>query len=231
MNIETPVIINIPGVPTVVTMTWLAMLILIIVSLTVRRRLSIVPGRLQNMLEFAVETLTHLVESIMGPAGGRFVPFLGTLFLLILVSNYMGLMPGLRAPTSSLNTTVALALAVFVVSHYYAIRTRGLKGYLLHYTGHVWYVAPLMVFSHVIGEIARPFSLAIRLFANILGDDLAMAIILSIMPFVARMILPLFLPPLLVIIDALIAFIQALVFSILAAIYIDQLAGFNEMEE
>jgi len=230
-GIETPVLINIPGIPTVIVMTWLAMLLLIALSLATLRRLSIVPGPLQNVFEFIIESFTHLIETIMGPAGTGFIPFLGTLFLLILVSNIMGVIPGFRAPTSSLNTTVALALIVFFTSHYYGVKNRGFKGYIRHYTGDSIFLAPLMFFTHFVGELARPFSLAIRLFANIVGDDLSLAVILTILPLIAKLVLPLLLPPLMILIGTLIAFIQALVFAVLAAVYIADLAGFNDAHE
>ena len=220
---ETPVLINIPGIPAIIT--------IIVLSLAVRRRLSVVPGPLQNAFEFIMEFFTHMVETIMGPAGAGFIPFLGTLFLLILICNIMGIVPGLSAPTASLNTTVALALVVFIASHYYGIKNRGLKGYIRHYTGDSIFLAPLMFFTHFIGELARPFSLAVRLFANIVGDDLSLAIILTILPLIAKLILPLLLPPFMMLIGMLIAFIQALVFAILAAIYMADLAGFSEANE
>ncbi len=115
-----------------VVFSLIAGLFLIVLSFFATRNKKLIPGPLQNVLELAVESLENLVVGIIGPRGRAYVPFIGTLFLYILTQNFMGLVPGMKAPTSSLNTTVALAVCVFFYVQGIGIKENGFFGYIHH---------------------------------------------------------------------------------------------------
>ncbi len=220
-----------PGlIEQVVPYSLIVILALCLVSYLGTRRLQKVPGGLQNLLELVVDTLYGLTESILGPAGRRFAPLVGTFFLYILSMNLLGIIPGLKSPTSNLNTTVALGLCAIVAVHYYAIRAHGFGGWLRHFMGEPIFLAPLMFPLHIIGEIARPLSLSLRLFGNIFGEHAVVGILAGMSPFLyhwansqAGIAVPLQLPMMLFGIFA--SLIQALVFTMLTAIYISVTVG------
>ncbi len=185
------------------------------------RRKQQVPGRLQAAAEIIVEAVDGLVCGIMGPRGRTLVPFVGTLFIYILCMNIMGLVPFLRSATASLSTTVALALIVFVYVQYTAVRELGFLGYLDHLAGKprglmaVTVVFPVfMLFLHVVTELIRPVSLSMRLRGNIWGDEVLLAV-MAHFGWGPGMILMFFN----YLMALMAAVIQAVVFSLLAAIY------------
>lgn len=134
------------------------------------------PRGLQNFMEMVVEGLYNFTEGIIGPGGSKYAPLIATFFLYILCNNYIAIIPGFVAPTSTLNMTLAMGLTAFGAVQYFAIRQNGLKGYLLHFAGSPkdlvgWILAPLMFVLELIGELVKPLSLAMRLFGNIFGED------------------------------------------------------------
>ena len=185
------------------------------------RKLSRTPGRLQAALEIIVGGLDDFVCGILGPSGRRFVPFIGTIFLYILVMNLIGLVPFFKSPTSSWSVTLALAICVFFFVQYTAIRELGILGYLDHLSGKprgglAWSVImPLFMLAlHILGEMIRPLSLSLRLRSNIWGDDVLLAVLAG---FGLQGIPLLFFNT----VSALIAgMVQAVVFSLLSTIYI-----------
>ncbi|MCX5800067.1 MAG: F0F1 ATP synthase subunit A [Candidatus Eisenbacteria bacterium] len=191
------------------------------------RRPRVVPGGLQNLLEMIVEGISNFVCGILGEEGKKYVPFLGTLFIYIFCMNMFGLIPGMKSPSSSINTTAALAITVFIYVQYTGIRNLGVLGYIDHFAGRPRDVAgillvPLMLPMHVITELAKPLSLSVRLFGNILGEDVLIAVFvglgISIMAFLNLPVgIPLHLP--FVFLAMLTGAIQALVFSVLSTIY------------
>lgn len=203
---------------------WLSLSLL---SFIAYRRRTIIPGPLQNFLEWIVDSLSGMVVSILGEEGRRFVPFIGTLFIYIFSMNVLGLIPGMFSSTSKLNTTMALAACVFLYVQFTGIRNFGPLGYLHHLAGSPksvveWCLVPLNLPLHIIGELAKPLSLSLRLFGNIAGEDMLLAIFVilgvSIMSFTHLPIgLPLHLP--FIFLALLTSFVQALVFSLLATIY------------
>lgn len=211
-----------------------AIFLLVFVARQATRRPQLVPGKLQNLVEMAVEALDNFVTGVIGPRGRRFTPFIGTLFLYILTMNIMGLVPGMKAPTSSFNTTVALALTVFLYVQFTGIRTNGILGYLDHLAGSprpkgvagfliALVSVPFNVTLHVIEELAKPLSLSVRLFGNIFGEDVLIGqmLILGIaaLSFINSPVgLPLQFP--FYLLALLLGSIQALVFSLLSTIYI-----------
>ncbi|MBI4355095.1 MAG: F0F1 ATP synthase subunit A [Candidatus Omnitrophica bacterium] len=186
------------------------------------RRLTLVPGRLQTALETIVEALEGLVTSILGHEGRRYTPFIGTLFLYIVTMNLAGLVPGLKSPTSSLNTTVGLAVCVFLYVQWTGIRRQGVAAYVKHFLGEPLFLAPLNVVLHVLGECIKPLSLSLRLFANITGEDLTIYYLIGLgLMCVGGTLLAgppfqtLFYP-----LAIMFSLIQALVFSLLSTVYI-----------
>lgn len=200
-----------PYFPPHVTYTWFIMLLLAALSFLVTRNLQIYPGKVQHIFEVIMKMIRGLMEESMGSDGLKFFPLIATIALFILVANLLGIIPGFESPTSNLNTTVSMALVVFVMTHIVGIKVHGFA-YIKQFLGPVWWMMPLMLPIELISHLARPLSLSVRLFGNIMGEDLVLAIILLLVPFLVP--LPMF---------ALMIFtsvIQTLVFVMLSMIYI-----------
>ncbi|HEV8143481.1 MAG TPA: F0F1 ATP synthase subunit A [Methylomirabilota bacterium] len=185
--IEHPPIVHIPGVPDHVLYTWLVMLVLVGIAAASTRRLALVPRGTQNFMEVVLEQFIQLIDDVIGPAGRPYLPLIATLGLFILVSNLMGLVPGLISPTGNLMTNGACAIIVFCTYHYIGIKTQGLGPYLNHFSGPMpWSpgMAPiklLMIPIELISHFARPLSLTLRLFGNMTGGHILLAIIFFLM--------------------------------------------------
>ncbi|MBI1847225.1 MAG: F0F1 ATP synthase subunit A [Candidatus Rokubacteria bacterium] len=185
--IEHPPILHLPGVPDHVTYTWIVMLVLIGAALAGARRLALVPRGVQNFFEVVLEQFLGMIDDVMGPEGRRFLPLIATLGLFILGGNLLGLVPGTAGPTANVNTTAACALVVFFAYHSIGIRKQGLGTYLNHFSGPMpWSLgmAPiklLMIPIEVISHLARPLSLTLRLFGNMVGGHILLAIIFFLM--------------------------------------------------
>jgi F-type H+-transporting ATPase subunit a len=179
--IEHPPIFHLPWVWDHVLYTWVVMLILLGVSFAATRRMSLVPRGAQNLVEIVLEQFVQLIDDVIGPKGRRYLPLIATIGLFILVSNLMGLVPGLIAPTGNLMTNAACAIIVFVAYHYIGIKEQGLGHYLKHFMGPVPALAPLMVPIELISHLARPLSLTLRLFGNMFGGHVLLAIIFLLM--------------------------------------------------
>lgn len=194
------------------------------------RRLRKIPGKLQAFLEIVVEGLENFTKSQMGRAAGPFIPFIGTLFIYIFAMNMLGQIPLFHSPTSNFNTTIALTLIVFFVTHYQGVKNNGVMGYLKHMAGKPIWLAPLVFPLHLMQEIlSRPLSLSMRLFGNIMGEDTIIAIFVGLSPFLLGLIpIPLHLP--MVFLALLGSTIQAMIFSLLASFYIAGAIGIHEEE-
>jgi F-type H+-transporting ATPase subunit a len=180
--IEHPPIFRLPGIPDHVTYTWLAMLILAGLAFAASRNVALVPRGVQNLLEVVVEQFRQMIDDVMGPAGRPYLPLIATLGLFILVGNLLGLVPGMNGPTTNLNTTAACALIVFVAYHWIGVRKHGPVNYLKHFMGPVPLVLkPLMFVIEIISHLARPLSLTLRLFGNMFGGHILLAIIFFLM--------------------------------------------------
>jgi F-type H+-transporting ATPase subunit a len=165
-----------------VTYTWLVMIILATVAFVASRNLQLVPRGAQNFLEVVLEQFNQMIDDVMGHEGRRYLPFLATLGLFILTGNLMSLVPGLAGPTGNLNTTGACALVVFVAYHWIGARKQGLVAYLKHFAGPVpLALKPLMFVIEVISHLARPLSLTLRLFGNMVGGHILLAVIFLLM--------------------------------------------------
>jgi F-type H+-transporting ATPase subunit a len=211
-------------------------LVLTVLCLLVFRRLSEMPGRPQAFAELIVETVDNMVKVVMGPRGRHYTPFVGTLFLYLLFMNYSGLIPLAKAPTSSWVNNVSLSLCVFLYVQFTGIRKNGPWGYFKHLCGSPqdvvgWALSPLMLFLEIFGELIKPVSLSLRLFGNIFGEDMLLAIF-AILGVAALSVLrlpiglPLHFPFMLL--SMLLGFIQAMVFSLLSTVYISLMLPHEE---
>jgi F-type H+-transporting ATPase subunit a len=190
--------------------TWLIMGILVIGSWLVTRRITsaLTMSKGQNMLEVIVGGVMDQIEEVSQQDPRPYLPFIGSLFLFILTSNVLAIVPGFHPPTGSLSTTAALALCVFLAVPIFGIRKQGWRGYLRQYIQ----PTPIMLPFNIIGELSRTLALAVRLFGNIMSGGLIAAILLAIAP--------LFFPILLQALGLLTGVIQAYIFSVLAMVYI-----------
>jgi F-type H+-transporting ATPase subunit a len=180
--IEHPPIFRLPGIPDHVTYTWLVMLILTALAYVASRNIQLVPRGAQNFLEVVLEQFLQLIDDVMGHEGRRYLPLIATLGLFIVVGNLMSLVPGLTGPTGNLNTTAACALVVFVAYHWIGIRKQGALAYLKHFAGPVpLALKPLMFVIEIISHLARPLSLTLRLFGNMTGGHILLAVIFFLM--------------------------------------------------
>ena len=195
----------------VVCYTWFVMAVLALLSVLATRRMNILPGGVQNVMEVVIEGFDNLLVETMGPEGRKFFPLIATLGLYILTSNLLGLIPGFESPTANLNTTASMALVVFVMTHVVGIRIHGFK-YVKHFLGPIWWLAPLMLVLELISHFARIISLSVRLFGNIMGEDKVLAVVVLLVPFLVP--LPVF------VLMIFTSFIQTIVFMLLAMMYI-----------
>jgi F-type H+-transporting ATPase subunit a len=176
-----------------------------------------VPGPLQNLLEAAVGALQSFTRSLVSPPYDKvFFPYIGAVFIYIFAMNVWGVVPGMQAATSTVNTTAALAVCTFVLTHYAGFVYAG-TGYLEHFVGEPRWLGPLMVPLHIVGEIARPASLTLRLFGNIGGEEKAIAIFVSF-GIATGAFIPIQVP--LLALGVFTSFVQALIFALLSAVYI-----------
>lgn len=158
-------------------MTWLAMAIAIIISCLAVRSLKVIPQGWQNFIEIVVVWLQGQAEGMMGKRGKLFAPFIVSLFLFLLTSNLLGLIPFLESPTNDLNTTLGLALLVVCMVHIFGLYFKG-----GHYIAHFFQPFAPFVIINMIEEIAKPITLAFRLFGNILAGEILIIVLLHLVP-------------------------------------------------
>ena len=195
----------------VVSYSWFVMAMLALCSFLATRRMDILPGRFQNVMEAVLGGFDDLLVDTMGPEGRKFFPLIATLGLYILTSNLLGLLPGFESPTANLNTTVSMAVVVFVMTHVVGIRIHGFK-YVKHFMGPIWWLTPIMMPIEIISHLSRPLSLSVRLFGNIMGEDIVLAVVILLVPFLVP--LPVF------VLMIFTSVIQTLVFMLLTMMYI-----------
>ena len=194
--------------------TWLVMFILLLISWLATRNLVMKPkiSRWQISLEVIIGFIREQIREITQQNPDPFIPFLGSLFLFISISNLLDIIPGFRPPTGSLSTTTALAVCVFFAIPIFGISRAGFKKYFKQYLE----PSVLMLPFNIIGEFSRTLALAVRLFGNIMSGSLIAGILL--------IIAPLFLPIIMQVFGLLIGQIQAYIFTILATVYIGSAA-------
>ncbi len=197
---------------------------------------SLVPSGLQNFLEALVEWLRTLIGDVLGPSGDKYLPLLGSIFIYILAMNFFGLIPLMKSPSSNLNITAAHALCVFLLVQYLNIKNLGIRGFFYHLAGSPkdaigWCLSPLLFPIEILTQFARPITLAFRLFGNIFGED----ILIGYFTLLGAMMIPALYPigiPLqipFIFLALLTSVMQALVFTLLTAVYI--LLSMPEAEE
>nr|WP_287278436.1 MULTISPECIES: F0F1 ATP synthase subunit A [unclassified Okeania] len=200
--------------------SWFVIALIVLAALTATLNVQRIPSGMQNFMEYILEFIRSLTKDQIGEKDYRpWVPFVGTLFLFIFVSNWSGaLVPWkvielpageLAAPTSDINTTVALALLTSIAYFYAGISKKGL-GYFAGYAEPV----PFMVPFKIIEDFTKPLSLSFRLFGNILADELVVGVLV--------LLVPLFIPLPLMVLGLFLSAIQALIFATLAANYIGE---------
>ena len=203
-----PVAITIP-----VVTTWGIMLALAPICRLLTRRLTMVPDGRQAVLEAIVSGIAAQIEDVMRKDARPFLPLLGTLFIFLVVANLSGILPGVQAPTSKIETPAALALIVFFSVHYFGIRARGLRGYLASFAEPKLIMLPLNILS----EITRTFSLMVRLFGNVMSGGFVVGLVLALAG--------LFVPIPLMVLEILVGIVQAYIFTVLATVFIGAAVG------
>ncbi|MBO4300658.1 MAG: F0F1 ATP synthase subunit A [Desulfovibrio sp.] len=166
--------------------SWVCMAILFSVAWFLRRRLTLVPGGLQNFFEALIDAIEQFVVTTMGEVGRKYVALLAGIFIYIFGMNLMGLIPGFDAPTANLNTTVCMALFVFVLYNIVGM-VRWKLHYVNQFTGPSKALIPLMFPLEIVSHLARPLSLSLRLFGNIRGEEIVMILFFIMAPLLGTL--------------------------------------------
>ena len=195
----------------VLVMTWIVFALLIALGIATTRKRSILPQPIQALGELIVTLLYGLTEDALGEKmAKKYAPLICALFLFLLLSNWLGLIPHLEEPTKDLNTTLGLGVMGFLIAHYAGIKTKGFKAYIREYFQPIFFMMPL----NLIGELAKIVSISFRLFGNIMGGSI---IILVVSYLTYSIILP---PFLYAFFGLFVGTIQAFVFTMLTVVYI-----------
>jgi F-type H+-transporting ATPase subunit a len=191
-----------------VATTWGIMAVLWLACWIVTRRLSLDPGAAQSAVEGIVSTIEDAIAAVAPEYARRLLPFIGTLWIYLVVANLAGLIPGAHSPTRDLSATAALAIIVFLSTHWFGFRISGPRSYLSHYLT----PSPLLLPFHLISEITRTVALAVRLFGNMMSLEMAALLILLVAGFLA--------PVPILLLHVVEALVQAYIFGMLALIYV-----------
>jgi F-type H+-transporting ATPase subunit a len=195
----------------VIVMTWIVFAVLFALGFAATRKRDILPRPIQTLGELFVDLLYGLTEDALGKdMAQKYAPLICALFMFLLISNWIGLVPHLEEPTKDLNTTLGLGLMGFVIAHYAGIKSKGFKAYIKEYFQPIFFMMPL----NLIGELAKIVSISFRLFGNIMGGSI---IILVVSYLVYSVILP---PFLYAFFGLFVGTIQAFVFTMLTVVYI-----------
>ena len=191
----------------------LTTVIVLLIAKAASRKIQLVPTGTQNVMEAFLGGVISMGKDTIGEESARkYLPLVATVGIFVFISNVIGIIPGFESPTSNINVTLPLAIVVFVYYNYEGIRTNGVVNYFAHFMGPVKLLAPLMFPIEIVSHISRIVSLSFRLFGNIKGDDLFLAVILMLAPWIAP--LPAF---------ALLTFsalLQAFIIMILTYVYL-----------
>ncbi|HNW34858.1 MAG TPA: F0F1 ATP synthase subunit A [Candidatus Ozemobacteraceae bacterium] len=200
--------------------TWGIMALLAGISFLATRRLTkdLKASWWQNLLETIIELLRGQLREIGFKEPDRYLPFLGTLFLFIASANMLIILPFYEPPTASFSTTAALAVCVFIATPAFAIAQKGLRGWL----SSLCHPNPLLAPLHIMGDISRTVALAVRLFGNVMSENLIGGLLLAIVPFFIPVVMKLF--------GLLTGFVQACIFSLLAAVFLAAATSENEAD-
>lgn len=196
------------GVSAAVVTTWGIMLALTLASLLTTRGLREHPGALQTIVEGAVMAIENTIAAVYPQRPRMLMPFVGTLWVFLVVANLLGIVPGLHSPTGDLSLTAALAILVFLSVHWYGVRAEGWRAYLQHYFS----PNPLLFPFHVMSELSRTVALAVRLFGNMASLEMAALLVLLVAGFLV--------PVPILLLHVVEALVQAYIFGMLALVYI-----------
>ncbi len=202
-------------------MTWLTMAIVILIAVLATRNLKLIPSGWQNAVEMIITGLHGQIDVTMGPKGRTLAPLIISLFMFLLVSNWLGLIPFLSSPTNDLNTTLGLALLVIVMVHVLGVYLKG-----MNYIKHFFQPVPVFVIINAIEEVAKPITLAFRLFGNILAGEILIIILLKLMPIWMPVPAVIWLA-----FSIFIGGVQAFIFTMLSMAYLANAVRADEHEE
>lgn len=224
---------HIAGLPPSVLMMFLTWIILFVLSIAARMRMSLVPSGISGFFELLFGFIYNFADTAIGKASSRYYPLFIGIFLFVLTGNFLGLVPGFVSPTANINVTLGLALITFFYYHFQGFREHGIR-YLLQFMGPKlpWYMFPinmLMLVIELVSHTARIISLSLRLFINIFAKEALLGILASLL--VAFVLGPtlvdkglsaavLFLRPMILLLGVLVSFIQAFIFTALAIVYV-----------
>jgi F-type H+-transporting ATPase subunit a len=194
-----------------VLMLTIVMVVIVCIGLLTRRLTKQIPGKTQVAFEGLVGYLYDLGESVMGHEGRKYIPFIIGIGFYVVISNLIGLIPGFMPPTMNMNTTAAPAVCVFLLYQYIGIKTHGAK-YIKHFLGPIPPFAPLMFLIELVSHLARPLSLTMRLFGNVTGEEIVLAILFMLVPFLVP--LPMYF------LAVFTGVLQSFVFMLLTMVYI-----------
>ena len=198
-----------------ITMQILVAAIIIVLFAVLRRRLSMDrPGKTQHIFETIYSFLRGEASDSIGHEGPKFLPFLGTLFIFILFSNLIGIIPGFESPTMNPSVPAGCALLVFCYYNFMGFKQQGVFSYLKHFAGPMPMLAPLMVPIELISHLARPMSLTIRLFANMLAGEKVTVVFLGLTYLIA--------PAIFMGLHVFVSFLQAYIFVLLTMMYLSE---------
>jgi F-type H+-transporting ATPase subunit a len=192
---------------TVVT-TWVIMVVIWLISWLITRRLRLDPTPLQTAIEGMVSAIEDAVAAVAPQYTRQIMPFIGSLWIFLVIANLSGLIPTVHSPTRDLSATAALAFLVFLSTHWFGIRIQGVKEYLRHYLA----PSPILLPFHLISEITRTIALAVRLFGNIMSLEMTAMLILLVAGFLA--------PVPILMLHIVEGLVQAYIFGMLALIYV-----------
>lgn len=208
---------------------WFVMVLLIVLAALALRRMQLRPAGLQNFFEFVWESVAGLCVQLGGHENLRFMPLYATLFLFILFSNWIGLVPGFASPTTNVSVNAAMALIVAFSTEFMNFRQKGVLGYVKHFCGPPYWLAPMFIIIRGLEIFTRPLSLTMRLFGNMVAKE----IILGVLVYMATLFflssdvmskillpVPLLLRPAIILLGVLVGVVQALVFTALSMAYI-----------
>jgi F-type H+-transporting ATPase subunit a len=196
-----------------VVTTWIIITVLALGCRSVTKRLAIQPDFRQAVLESVVTGIMGQIEEVIREDARPFLPLIGTLFIFLAIANLSGVLPGVEAPTSKIETPAALALIVFFSVHYFGVRARGLRGYLASFAEPKLIMLPLNILS----EITRTFSLMVRLFGNVMSGEFIIGLVAALAG--------LFVPIPLMALEILVGLVQAYIFTVLATVFIGAAVG------
>ncbi|HTC19314.1 MAG TPA: F0F1 ATP synthase subunit A [bacterium] len=229
------------------TVSWFVSLLLIVLLAIACRNMKLVPSGLQNFFEMVVDFVQDMAEPQVGKHTAFFFPLFFYLFIFIFFSNLMGLIPGSMSPTSRVDVNVGMALIVFLSTHYFGIKQKGLRKYLSHYLpppisvdpkSALWLKAMIRTISlgllimmpaiHLVGELVKPVSLTLRLFGNMMGKEKILGVSILLVTILWNMspaakvfaLLPFILRVLIVVLGVFVSFMQGFVFMFLSMVYI-----------